>query len=72
MDCSLIRQKDIFAIPMATKLPMTTIHQGRLLGILYANSKPVIIAEPSLIDVFNFKHYTFELKIQKQHRKEQQ
>ncbi len=49
--------KLIFPMPIATSAPITTIHQGRLLGKLNARSSPVSIAEPSVTDGFTFNKY---------------
>ena len=47
--------KLIFATPIATNAPITTIHQGKLLGKLNARSKPVSTAERSQMVDFCFK-----------------
>ena len=49
--------KLIFATPIATKAPMITIHQGKLLGKLNANNRPVNTAERSPIVDFCFNRY---------------
>ena len=45
---------DIFAIPIATKLPITTIHNGNVLGRLNDSNTPVMMAEQSSIEQSSF------------------
>ena len=46
---------DILPIPMATNAPIIIMNIGKLLGMLNANSIPVIMAEPSQMVVSCFK-----------------
>ena len=49
--------KVIFATPIATNAPITTIHQGKLLGKLNASNKPVNTADKSQMVDFCFNRY---------------
>ena len=52
-----IPPKATLAIIIATKQPMSVIHTGILQGKLYANNKPVTIADKSFVEGFTFKIY---------------